>query len=70
MSDSPAFSHTADSLLRILVRRGEIMTDAVLVYRDSDDGIHWYGSDSLTTSDAVFMLDKVKQSLIMKSGAE
>lgn len=36
MSDTPAFSHTADGLLRILVRRGEIMTDAVLIYRDID----------------------------------
>lgn len=67
MTDTPAFSHTADGLLRILVRRGEIMTDVVLVYRDIDGEICWYGSDSLTKSDAVIMLETVKQALISAS---
>lgn len=67
MLDSPALSHTADDLLRILVRRGENMTDAILVYRDSDGDILWYGANSLKKGDAVFMLEKVKQSLTTNS---
>jgi hypothetical protein len=43
------------------------MTDAVLVYRDNDDDIRWYGTDSVTRSDAVIMLEKVKQSLVAES---
>jgi hypothetical protein len=67
MSESPALSYTAECLLRIIVRRGDTMTDAVLVYRDNDDDIRWYGTDSVTRSDAVIMLEKVKQSLTSKS---
>ncbi len=67
MSESPALSYTAECLLRIIVRRGDTMTDAVLVYRDNDDDIRWYGTDSVTRSDAVIMLEKVKQSLVAES---
>ena len=63
MSDSPALSTTAECLLRIIIRRGDTMTDAVLVYRDNNDDIRWYGTDSLKRSDAVIMLDEVKKSL-------
>jgi len=67
MSHLPAFSHTAEGLLSIVLRRGQTMTDAILVYRDNDDDIRWYGSDSLKTTDAVVLLEKVKQALISKS---
>ncbi len=67
MSESPALSATAEGLLRIIVRRGETMTGAVLVYRDSDQEIRWYRSDSLKTSDAVYLLEKTKLSLISNS---
>lgn len=67
MPESPALSTTAEGLLRIIVRRGEIMTGAVLVYRDSDEVIRWYRSDSLKTSDAVYLLEKAKLSLISNS---
>lgn len=43
------------------------MTDAILVYRDSDGDILWYGANSLKKGDAVFMLEKVKQSLTTNS---
>lgn len=67
MSESPALSYTAECLLRIIVRRGETMTGAVLVYRDNDDDIRWYGTESVTRSDAVIMLEEVKISLVSKS---
>ncbi len=67
MSESPALSTTAEGLLRIIVRRGETMTGAVLVYRDSDEEIRWYRSDSLKTSDAVYLLEKANLSLISNS---
>ena len=67
MSESPALSYTAECLLRIIIRRGDTMTGAVLVYRDNDEDIRWYGTDSVTRSDAVIMLEEVKKSLVSKS---
>lgn len=67
MSESTALSTTAEGLLRIIVRRGETMTGAVLVYRDSDEEIRWYRSESLKTSDAVYLLEKAKLSLTSSS---
>jgi hypothetical protein len=67
MSESPALSTTAEDLLRVIARRGETMTGAVLVYRDSDQEIRWYRSESLKTSDAVYLLEKANLSLLSNS---
>ena len=67
MTVRPALSYTAKDLLRIIVRRGDAMTDAVLVYRNNDGDVRWYGADSLNRSDAIIMLGKVRQSLVSKS---
>jgi hypothetical protein len=67
MSESPALSTTAEDLLRVIARRGETMTGAVLVYRDSDHEIRWYRSESLKTSDAVYLLEKANLSLLSNS---
>ena len=67
MSESPALSTTAEGLLHVIARRGETMTGAVLVYRDSDQEIRWYRSESLKTSDAVYLLEKANLSLLSNS---
>ena len=67
MAKAPALSTTAEGLIRIIARRGETMTGAVLIYRDSDEEIRWYRSDSLKTSDAVYLLAKANLSLISNS---
>jgi len=67
MPESAPLSTTAEGLLRIIVRRGETMTGAVLVYRDNNEEIRWYRSDSLKTSDAVYLLEKASFSLVANS---
>lgn len=67
MSELPALSPSAEGLLRILVRRGETMSGAVLVYWDNDEEIRWYRSESLKTSDAVYLLEKASLSLLSKA---
>lgn len=67
MSERAALSTTAEGLIRIIARRGETMTGAVLVYRDSGEDICWYRSDSLKTSDAVYLLEKANLSLLSDS---
>ena len=59
-------SEPAREMLAVLAREGPEMSSALLVFRDGDGIINWRGSDNMSLSDALWMLEKVKVELLKR----
>ncbi len=66
VSVSNNISTVTGELLRLITKKGQDMTVAVVIYKDSNDDICWYGSEDLGMSDAIELLEKVKIELMKK----
>jgi len=66
VSVSNNVSTVTGELLRLIAKMGQDMTAAVVIYKDRNDDICWYGSEDLGMNDAIDLLEKVKIELMKK----
>ncbi len=67
MAVSYIHSETAREMLPVRFDQGLDMASALLLYKDNNGDVYWHGSDEMTISEAVLMLEKVKLELIKRS---
>ena len=56
-------STVTGELLRLIAKKGQNMTAAMVIYQDGKDDVYWYGSEDLEKSDAIDLMEKVKAEL-------
>ena len=67
MSVSNDVSNVMGELLRLIAKKSHDMTAAVVIYKDRNDDICWYGSENLGKNEAVNLLERVKNELMSLS---
>lgn len=67
MAESRNISTVTGELLRLVAKTGQNMTAAVVIYKDCNDDVYWYGSENLEKSEAIELLEKVKIELMKTS---
>lgn len=67
MAKSRKVSPVTGELLRLIAKSGQNMTVAVVIYKDRNDDVYWYGTENLEKSDAIDLLGKVNIELMRTS---
>ncbi len=67
MTVSSNTANITGELLRLIAKTGQNMKTAVVVYKDKNNDVYWYGSDGLEKRDAIDLLERVKIELMNKS---
>jgi len=67
VAESRNISTVTGELLRLVAKTGQNMTAAVVIYKDCNDDVYWYGSENLEKSEAIELLEKVKIELMNTS---